>query len=398
MKLKNGLSFENSIKLPKISLEFAGIDIYPRQNNPGVIGFIRTWLFYFNLIWLYPDVIGEVYRVIDGFQSGKTFDELSMSAPCAAICMLSTAKTFPLYFNRDALQKVVEKLTILHPDQESIKEDVKRRILEEAAKILKKIIFIFFNLFAAVGITFCISPCVAMMYNYYTTGTTDFMFPFRIKYFFDPNTSVRWPFVYLHQFWSTIIVIMNIFGSDTLLYAFCTYLRMHFRLLCHRYEDIVSESMTETRENFIEAVKLHQELIRLVNQIEMLYTKSNLWNILSSSLLICLSGFNITFIDDKVVVLSFATFLILSLSQIFLLCFFGDILSTSSNEVYQAVYNCKWYETDQSFKRSVLIVMIRAQTPCKLTAMNFVDLNLPAFTTILSRSWSYFALLKTMFD
>ncbi|KPJ00083.1 hypothetical protein RR46_00296 [Papilio xuthus] len=44
-----------------------------------------------------------------------------------------------------------------------------------------------------------------------------------------------------------------------------------------------------------------------------------------------------------------------------------------------------------------MIVQIRAQKPCKLTAMGFADVNLRAFTRVLSSSWSYFCLLNTMY-
>ncbi|CAD0205869.1 unnamed protein product [Chrysodeixis includens] len=41
--------------------------------------------------------------------------------------------------------------------------------------------------------------------------------------------------------------------------------------------------------------------------------------------------------------------------------------------------------------------LIRAQTPCKLTASNFSEVNLKAFMKILSTAWSYFALLQTLY-
>nr|AOG12959.1 odorant receptor [Eogystia hippophaecolus] len=85
------------------------------------------------------------------------------------------------------------------------------------------------------------------------------------------------------------------------------------------------------------------------------------------------------------------------LSQIFLLCYFGDLLLRSSTEISGAIYNCQWYNTDIQMKKDLLLVLKRSQKPCKLTAANFADLNLRAFTTILSRSWSVFALLKSIY-
>ncbi|XP_073960849.1 odorant receptor 4-like isoform X2 [Choristoneura fumiferana] len=176
---------------------------------------------------------------------------------------------------------------------------------------------------------------------------------------------------------------------------------MHFKILQKRFQSAVNswsvQRAEDAKRKFVEVVKRHQELIHLVDQIEILYSKSTLFNIVSSSVLICLSGFNVTSLEDMSVVFSFLAFLFMSLTQIFLLCYFGDMLMRSSMELSEAVYNTSWYQMDQSMKKNILFVLARARRPCKLTAANFADVNLRAFTTILSRSWSYFALLKTVY-
>ncbi|XP_052758088.1 odorant receptor 4 isoform X4 [Galleria mellonella] len=219
----------------------------------------------------------------------------------------------------------------------------------------------------------------------------------QVIYFFDPFTKERWPIVYLHHVWSTVIVAAYVFGSDTLFYALCTYIQMHFKILRHRFENMVKDSTEETRAQLVKNIVRHQELIELVNQVEILYSKSTLFNIVTSSVLICLSGFNITTLKDTSVIILFGTFLYMSLSQISLLCYFGDLLMNSSIQLTGGIYNSLWYETDQEIKKCILLIIIRTQKPCKLTAAKFADLNLSAFTTILSRSWSYFALLRTMY-
>ncbi|KPJ03567.1 hypothetical protein RR46_01638 [Papilio xuthus] len=66
-------------------------------------------------------------------------------------------------------------------------------------------------------------------------------------------------------------------------------------------------------------------------------------------------------------------------------------------EVSDAAYNCLWY-ADRNVARDVLLVQIRAQNPCKLTAFGFADVNYMSFSKIMSTSWSYFALLNTMYN
>ncbi|XP_023938812.2 odorant receptor 85b [Bicyclus anynana] len=173
---------------------------------------------------------------------------------------------------------------------------------------------------------------------------------------------------------------------------------MHFRILGNELRNVVTSSVDDTKRNMRKCASRHQQLIALVNLLELIYSKSTLFNIISSSILLCLSGFNIAVVQKTSAVLTFAPFLIMSLTQVFLMCFFGDLLMASSIQISDAVYGCGWYDAELSIRRIVLIIMIKSQKPCKVTAANFVDLNLAAFTTILSRSWSFFALLKTMYN
>ncbi|KAI5644678.1 7tm odorant receptor domain-containing protein [Phthorimaea operculella] len=408
--------FEKSLKLTHIALLFSGINIYPSQN--AFWNNFLYFLFYFNFLWLYTDVFGEFFWIIDGIEIGKSFGELSLIAPCTTICLLSTAKIVPAFYHRQIIPKVIEKLKHIHPkfnenddkcevgefnyiEEETLKisesEVIERKIVKDATRFLSFVIHLLYYSSAVVVVLFTTIPLMNMAFDYYKTGEWKLDLPFFTKYFFDPFTRVTWPLVYLHQTWSTFIAAFNVFGVDTFLYAFCTYMHMHFSILCHRFEHVVSDSVVETRQRLKQLIKRHQELIELVNQVELMSSKSTLFNIITSSVLICLSAFNVTFMDDSATIIAFLTFLAMSLSQISLLCLFGDLLMRSSTKISEGIYKCRWYDTDPGVKRSIFLILIRAQKPCRLTAADFADLNLTAFTTILSRSWSYFALLRTVY-
>ncbi|XP_047539191.1 odorant receptor 4-like [Vanessa atalanta] len=201
------------------------------------------------------------------------------------------------------------------------------------------------------------------------------------------------------------IVLVNICSADHLLYVCCTHLRVQFSLLQYDLSNIVKKNnflsnhdLGLVEAELVELIKWHQALIRLSNNLEMIYSKSTLYNFVSSSVLICLTGFNVVAIQNVAFAIMFLVFLTASLLQIYLLCFFGDLLMKSSMEVRDAVYNCKWYYLNAKIRKNLIIVHSRAQEPCKLTAFGFSDVNLRAFMSILSSSWSYFALLKTIYN
>ncbi|KAH9641953.1 hypothetical protein HF086_011703 [Spodoptera exigua] len=100
---------------------------------------------------------------------------------------------------------------------------------------------------------------------------------------------------------------------------------------------------------------------------------------MTSSVIICVTGFNVSVGDNILMMGSFLAFLIFGLMEIFFYCYYGDIIMRS-------LFLSK---PDQP--------SLTSQKPCKLTACGFSKINLYAFTSILSSSWSYFALLKTMY-
>jgi hypothetical protein len=53
-----------------------------------------------------------------------------------------------------------------------------------------------------------------------------------------------------------------------------------------------------------------------------------------------------------------------------------------SCNVYQAAYDCEWYDTSPSFKTSIQIIMRQAQKARTLTAANFCSVSLETFTAV----------------
>ncbi|XP_028177392.1 putative odorant receptor 92a [Ostrinia furnacalis] len=84
--------------------------------------------------------------------------------------------------------------------------------------------------------------------------------------------------------------------------------------------------------------------------------------------------------------------------QVFVLCYYSDMLIESSSEISNAVYRSKWYKANSVVMKDLLFVLRRSQKPCKLTALGFTDLNLRVFCKIMSSAWSYFALLHTVYN
>nr|XP_037868148.1 olfactory receptor 45 isoform X2 [Bombyx mori] len=110
------------------------------------------------------------------------------------------------------------------------------------------------------------------------------------------------------------------------------------------------------RENVIE----HQAVLECINDIQDCFSSAMLVHIAISTMIICATAYQLAV----------------------------------SMEVATAVYSCPWYTFPTSLKRSLLVIMIRAQQPALLTAGGFAPLLLDTFVSIMKASYSFFTVLQ----
>nr|WCC57563.1 odorant receptor 41 [Papilio memnon] len=370
-----GESFlDTALNRLKFILILSGLNL-ERFNHPQEIK--RRLIYIFNFIWLNSDIICSIFYLINGVKNGSDMTDITYLAPCSMLSAISNLKSIYLISYNNYVNNLIDEL----------------RFLNIVLNLLN-----IFNIGMVVNFTF--SPLILIAINYFRTKKVELMLPFLDVYPFDPLNIKCWPLVYIKQIWSECIVLLEICAADYFYYICCTAIRIQFRLLRYELENLIPTQQTDDqdiRSKLLKLINWHQHLISVTNTLEFIYSKSTLFNFFSSSVIICLTGFNVTAIDNLAFGVTFLTFLFMSLLQIFFLCLFGDMIMRSSQEVSDAVYNCLWYTVDCRLTKYLMLVQIRAQNPCKLTAMGFADVNLRAFTRVLSSSWSYFCLLNTMY-
>ncbi|XP_049794474.1 uncharacterized protein LOC126204100 [Schistocerca nitens] len=75
---------------------------------------------------------------------------------------------------------------------------------------------------------------------------------------------------------------------------------------------------------------------------------------------------------------------------------FGQLPSTNYTQaeaLSMAAYSCQWVESSQCFKRSLAIVILRAQQQLVITAGHLYPVNRTTFVSLVNASYSYYALL-----
>lgn len=298
--------------------------------------------------------------------------------PNGYICV-TIAKSIAILHRASEFSDLFATLSDLFPKTKVEQETLKVKEYLRGYKLTERI---FSTMVGLSALNFIFLTCVA----YFTTGV--FKLPFKTWTPFDQCDPKYFWLVFLWQFNNTIMVIISLLGSDLIFFAFITILTMQFDILSLKLRELKGDSFN--KKSFIELVKLHETLIRLAEDLEKIYSFSFLVNFSGSSILICLIGYQVSIGVSVDNFTKFTILLLASLSQVAILCYYGEKLSSASEKVAEAAYDSGWIESDDKGLQVGLLLMIqRSQKYSYITAYKFSRVSLKAYAAV-SRLKMYF--------
>ncbi|THK32861.1 odorant receptor Or2 [Diachasma alloeum] len=147
-------------------------------------------------------------------------------------------------------------------------------------------------------------------------------------------------------------------------------------------------------------VKQHQMLIDLVDQVEDIYSFINLLQVLVFSFLICLVGYQLILPGNSTMRrILFVVYFGGCFTQLFTFAFTCNNLTLASLDVGEGPWHSKWNtkircKEGRAIVRDLQMVIMRAQSPCRLTAFGFFPVTLNTFKSMLSTAFSYLTLMR----
>ncbi|KAI4484766.1 hypothetical protein M0804_007332 [Polistes exclamans] len=237
-------------------------------------------------------------------------------------------------------------------------------------------------------------------------------FPFMASY---PDSFYEFPLyeiTYTSQVIATVICGLLILATDTLIATAIIHTCGHFVTLqknlnnlnksCNmayqlRHQEKRSEKIIKRiKYQLIQNIKYHHIILRFCEIMENNFSLMLLLQTVSSSLIICLVGVQVSIsgLTDSTKLMKYFSYLIMALSQLLLFCFPGDQLIYESSMVSKTVYSIKWYQISTPIKSEICMMILRSQKPCYITAGKIYVMHLENFNAILNTSLSYFMVLK----
>ncbi|CAH2087482.1 unnamed protein product [Euphydryas editha] len=315
---------------------------------------------------------------------------LTQLAPCTFIGFLSILKMIFITMKRQNIFELTTSLNRLC--SEIINKKSKWDLVKKEFIFIKYFVKYFFISNAILICIYNSLPLGLTLYTYYSKGDKIYSLPYAVSMPYVKDYWYTYLLKYTHLSAGGFICMLYTITIDALYYVMTSRVCSHFAILSDEIQDLDENTSHRLRD----IVKRHQYILGLSQNLEEIFRAPNLFNVLFGSLEICSLGFSLT-IGDWEQIPAIILFLLSIFLQLLMICVFGENLIRESNKIGEAALTCKWYKMDKKSKNSILLLMIRSNRPQILTAYKFSVMSHQSFTKIISTSWSYFTLLKTVY-
>ncbi|XP_043276951.1 odorant receptor 13a-like isoform X2 [Venturia canescens] len=263
----------------------------------------------------------------------------------------------------------------------------------------------FFKLWLTMGIVTttsfnlkCLEPRLKSAFG---NETLPYVLCHRTRFFFEVTDSSTFWLVWLYQ---CPIIFLSAYLAATIGYVFTLILHVcgKMSVLVFRIKKLdLSKVETDefSRRVFRDIVERHLEILGMAQGINQVFGLVLLEELFICTLLIGLTSYNVLQNVDFEETGLFFTYLFYGYTMLLLIygyCVAGEYLITESGNLYEAYYQCQWYDMSESFKKQLIICMMGATKPIQLNAGGFYIFSLFSFTSILKTSAGYISMLRTM--
>ncbi|XP_047984251.1 uncharacterized protein LOC125224822 isoform X1 [Leguminivora glycinivorella] len=161
------------------------------------------------------------------------------------------------------------------------------------------------------------------------------------------------------------------------------------------YTDTQIESAIEKSVN--SCLRQHQLLISCVEKFRATYSYGFMTQLLSSMAAICVVMVQVSQDASSFKSIRLVTslaFFIAMIIQLAIQCFTANELTLQAERVSDAVMQSKWERMTPRIRRYLLMAMVRAQRPLRLSAAGFAYMDNGCFLAIMKAAYSYYAVLS----
>ncbi|XP_054732234.1 odorant receptor Or2-like [Anastrepha obliqua] len=180
-------------------------------------------------------------------------------------------------------------------------------------------------------------------------------------------------------------------NSFLILMSFGTFMLKDLQQRINNLSQMNEESALK---NIKKCVQCHMKIINFHDDLEELFSATNLLDVGIYCIIMCMLLIYSTMEFDLALILKGFLILFVQTVAIFQTFYLANDFSDESLAIASAAYNTNWTQRDVKFRKYVLLIITRSQTPLQFTAGGFKPLTMEIFLRILRISYSLFSCLK----
>ncbi|XP_053949500.1 putative odorant receptor 85d [Anastrepha ludens] len=369
---------------------------------------LRKLFCFISLLNIHVVLLSEIGFVVATFVENADFLQAATNLCYIGFVVMAVIKTWSNIRQRTHINVLLQKLYKIYPKHaaDQLEYDLQRH-LDQYKRM--SFIFVFIYLCTVWGYNF--RPLFHYLISKYWLhqGAWERAIPYYVWVPFEWRDNwLYFPF-YVLEVYGSQTSLAGYVANDLLLCATTAQLIIHFRKLANSIEQykvgggqsevqVVQNQQDEKDLRFLSAVVCyHSEALELCELINEIFGTQTLVNFISTSFVMCFLAFQFVIgvpLDELIMLV---LYMVCSLFQICMICSYGQELITTSENIGHAVYNHNWLVADIRYKKTMTLIIRRAQKPAMLRATSFVDVKMETVTDLLQLSYKFFALIRTMY-
>ncbi|KAL7741919.1 hypothetical protein ACLKA6_012131 [Drosophila palustris] len=400
------VTFDDFMSLPIFFYHTIGVDPYESTGSKSVPS-----------RWLYVIFIMHVINIAFNFGAETTvivlyYDDMeSIVDVCMTICYLghdivSLLKIFSVQRQRAKLSALVREMESIFPAPN--REEQRKYQVDYYLRRCRFFMRGFSGLYLFLVVTYSFYVYIKYLIQHWILESVDAekAMPYYSVSPWDWHDNWSYYVMYLIQVVAAYMTTTGHISTDILIYAVNMQLVMHFDYLSRELSEFRLNKQSKNDEKcYVKDLNLLQDLIAYHNKLLSLSDVTNsvfglplLLNFLTSSVMVCFVGFQMTLGLSVYHTVKLAIFLLSAVTEIYLICYFSDLLIVASEGVASAAYEMSWFEGDQRFKKMLVLITLRAQKIVCLKATIFLDISMETMTMFLKMSYRLFCVIRTMYQ
>ncbi|XP_052870035.1 odorant receptor Or2 [Anopheles cruzii] len=145
-------------------------------------------------------------------------------------------------------------------------------------------------------------------------------------------------------------------------------------------------------------LEYHKQIIQYVHDQNSLVTYICLLEFLSFGMMLCALLFLLSISNQLAQMIMIGSYIFMILSQMFAFYWHGNEVLEQSLGIADAIYNGAWPDFDERVRKKLVLIIARAQRPMTIKVGNMYPMTLEMFQKLLNVSYSYFTLLRRVYN